>query len=252
MADIRGNRTKTLLEAGKTATAVSGFNTPEIIDFLGQFSFEAVWIDMEHTSVTWEQLANMTRACDLWGMTSLVRVTSNEPSLITRALDVGATGVVVPHVNTKKAAERAVSGAKYGPLGKRGIFSGRQSYGVESYHRKANAETMVVALIEEQEAVGNLKEILTVEGIDVFLIGPGDLSQSMGHVGEPNHPEMLALIDRIIDDIVTAGRVAGAIATVDTVETLHRKGVRFYLTIWKEWLALGATQYLKKVRSLDG
>ena len=252
MVEIRNSGTKTRLETGKTATAVSGFNTPEIIDFLGQFGFDAVWIDMEHTSVTWDQLGNMTRACDLWGMTSLVRVTSNEPSLITRALDVGATGVVVPHVNTKTAAERAVRGAKYGPLGKRGMFSGRQSYGVENYHGKANTETMVVALIEEQEAVGNLKEILTVEGIDVFLIGPGDLSQSMGYLGEPHHPKVKAEINRVVTDIVAAGKVAGALATADTVECLYNKGFRFYLTIWKDWLAQGAIQYMGKIRSLDG
>ena len=250
MAELRNNRVKAKLREGKTATVLSGFNTPEIIDFLGPYGFDAMWIETEHAAITWEQVAHMTRACDLWGMTSLVRVNSNEPWLIIRTLDVGAMGVVVPHVNSKEAAEAAMKSTNYGPTGYRGMYTGRQSYGVKDYHRKANDEVLVVALLEEQEAISNLKEILTVDGIDVFLFGPSDLAQTMGYTGQPNHPEVRAVIDRAIADIVAAGRVAGSLATADTVEGLYGKGVRFFLVHWEAWLVSGAREFLEKANSL--
>ena len=113
-------------------------------------------------------------------MTSVCRVNHNEPWLITRTLDVGATGIVVPHVSTHAEAEQAAQSAKYGPMGYRGMASGRQSYGVTDDYRKANEETLVVVLIEEIKAVGTLHDILTVEQIDVFFVAPSDLAQTMG------------------------------------------------------------------------
>ena len=99
---------------------------------------------------------------------------------MTRTLDVGAPGIVVPHVSTKAAAEQAATSAQYGPIGSRGMAAGRQSYGVTDYYRKANAETLVVVLIEEMEAVHNLQDIVTVDQIDVLFVAPSDLAQTMG------------------------------------------------------------------------
>jgi 4-hydroxy-2-oxoheptanedioate aldolase len=151
----------------------------------------------------------MSRACDLWGMTSVTRVHANEPGLITRALDCGTMGIVVPHVNTRQAAEQAMQSTKYAPLGSRGRFGGRQAFGVPDYVPRANEQTMVVVLIEELEAVQHLAEILTVDPIDVFFVAPADLSQSMGHHVNPPHPEVQAVIDQALAQIMAAGRTAG-------------------------------------------
>ena len=211
-----------------------------------------MWIETEHGAVTWEQVADMSRACDLWGMTPVCRVNSNEAWLITRTLDVGAAGIVVPHVSTMEDAERASKSAKYGPMGYRGMFAGRQSYGVTDYYRKANEETLVVVLIEEMRAVDNLEDILAVENIDVYFMAPSDLSQTMGHTGQPTHPDVLAVVDRCISQIVGAGKVAGALVNDETVEGYIEKGARFLLTNWQPWIARGASQYLAKVANGTG
>ena len=151
----------------------------------------------------------MSRACDLWGITSVCRVNSNEPWLITRTLDVGATGIVVPDVSTGGEAERAARSAKYGPTGYRGMYSGRQSYGVADYHRKANEETLVVVLIEEMEAVNNLHDILTVDNIDVYFLAPSDLAQTMGYTGQMAHPEVVAVVDRCIAQVLARWQSGG-------------------------------------------
>ena len=111
MNGIRPNKAKQKLQQNQVVTTISGLQTSEIIDFLGPLGFDAAWIEGEHGPVTWDQLGDMTRACDLWGMTSITRVTANEPWLITRTLDRGSMGIVVPHVNTREEAERAAQSA---------------------------------------------------------------------------------------------------------------------------------------------
>ena len=249
MADMRQNRVKRVLRAGGCATVLGGPNTPEVIDYMGQFGFDGMWIETEHGPITWEHVTHMTRICDLWGLTSVCRVNSNEPWLITRTLDVGATGIVVPHVNSREDAERAARSAKYGPEGHRGMYAGRQSYGVSDYFRGSNEETLVVALIEETKAVDNLDEILSVDNIDVYFMAPSDLAQTMGHTGQADHPEVLAVIDRCIARITAAGKVAGALVTEDTVEGYVEKGARFFLTSWQPWMSGGARRFLSRAKA---
>ena len=149
-----------------------------------------------------------------------------------RALDRGTMGIVVPHVNTREAAEQAMKSAKFAPIGYRGMFGGRQSFGVPDYVQRANDQTLVVVLIEEIEAVNNLADILTVDNIDVFFVAPADLAQTMGHIGNHTHPDVQATIDRALAQIVAAGRTAGTLATDDNVARYRDAGVRFFLTGW--------------------
>ena len=246
MPTIRPNRAKEKLAAGQAVTTISGLSSSEIIDFMGPLGFDAAWIEGEHGSVTWEQLGDMTRACDLWGMTSITRVTANEPWLITRTLDRGSMGIVVPHVNTKEDAEKAAKSAKYAPLGYRGMFGGRQSYGVGDYFHQANNQTMVIVLMEEDVALKNLDEILGVDDIDVFFVAPSDLAQTMGHIGNPGHPEVQKAIDDAIAKIIAAGRVAGTLVNDENVARYLEQGVRFTMTSWNAWVARGGAAFLEK------
>ncbi|MBI3973565.1 MAG: host specificity protein [Chloroflexi bacterium] len=230
------------LREGKAVAAVSGLHNADMIDYLGQFGLDGVWIECEHGPVSWEQIGDYSRACDLWGMASIVRVNANEPWLITRTLDRGASGIVVPHVSTKAEAERVVVAAKFGPVGLRGMYSGRRSYGVQDYHRRANEETLVVVLVEEMEAIQNLADILTVEHIDVFHVAPQDLAQTMGHAGNPGHPEVQGTIDRALKQIVDAGRVAGTTVTDENRQRYLDAGVQFLTTNWLPWVAKGARE----------
>ena len=252
MTSIRPNNAKEKLKAGGVVTTISGLSSSDIIDFLGPMGFDAAWLETEHGSVTWDQMGDLTRACDLWGVTPVTRVTSNEPWLITRTLDRGSMGIVVPHVNSKEAAERAVQSAKYAPMGYRGMFGGRQSFGVSDYFHRANDQTMVVVLLEEAEALRNLDDILQVDNIDVFFVAPSDLAQTMGHIGNPGHPDVQRAIDESIARIIAAGRVPGTLANDENISDYLAKGVKFVMTSWNAWVARGAGAFLAKVEDAAG
>lgn len=245
---MRENRVKRQLQAGETAIVVSGHHNADMIDFLGQFGFDGVWLEGEHGPVDWDAIGDLSRACDLWGMASVTRVNNNDPGTIMRALDRGTLGIVVPHVNTRAAAEQAMKSAKYAPVGYRGMFGGRQSFGVPDYFQRANDQTLLVVLIEEIEAVANLADILTVDDIDVFFVAPADLAQTMGHIGNHAHPDVQATIDKALAQIVAAGKTAGTLVTDDTVERYRSAGVRFFLTGWTNWVSQGAKGFLQRAR----
>ena len=119
--NIRPNRVKEKLAAGQVATILSGTNDPDLIDQLGTLDVDGIWLEGEHGGVDYADLGNLTRACDLWGMTSVVRVMDNDYATIYRTLDRGAQAIVVPHVNTRREAEAVVEAAKFAPVGKRGM-----------------------------------------------------------------------------------------------------------------------------------
>src|ERR1700687_4968171 len=182
MAEIRQNRAKAKLRAGKPVLAPNlGHNATPDLDALEQLAslglLDMAWVEMEHGPWTWDHLSDISRVCDLWGIASAARVDLNEPAIIGRVLDRGIQGVLVPHVNTRAEAERAIEGAYYPPLGGRGIGSVRQGYGVTDFLKKANDQVFVMVLLEEVAALkNNINDILAVPGIDVFFVGPGDLS----------------------------------------------------------------------------
>ena len=167
--EIRPNRVKEKLANGDLAYVISGLTSADDIDIFGPNGFDGVWLEGEHGAVDASRIGDLTRACDLWGMTSITRVNRNDQALIYRTLDCGSMGICVPHVNTKAEAQNVVDGAKFAPIGHRGMFTSRQGYGVDNYFDVANAQTLVIVLIEDIVAVNNLDEILTVDHIDVFF-----------------------------------------------------------------------------------
>ncbi len=244
---MRENKAKRKLQNGDVVTVVSGHQNADMIDFMGSLGLDGVWFEGEHGSLSWQEIGDMSRACDLWGMTSVTRVNSHEPGLVMRNFDRGSQGVVVPHVSTRDTAERVVQAAKYAPIGQRGMYGGRQAYGATDYFKNANDETLVVILIEEQRALDNLAEILTVDHIDVFFVAPSDLAQTMGHIGNHTHPDVQAAIDKAIAQIVAAGRTPGTLVHDGNVEKYIAAGARFFLTPWTNWVAQGAKAYQETV-----
>tara|TARA_A100001037_G_scaffold306703_1_gene354305 strand:+ start:10134 stop:10880 length:747 start_codon:yes stop_codon:yes gene_type:complete len=244
---MRENKVKKKLQSSESVVVTMGLLTSDIIDFLGTSGVDGFWLECEHGSVTWSQIGDMTRACDLWGNTSITRVNSNEPWLITRTLDQGSMGVVVPHVNSKSAAEKAVQGTKFAPLGERGTFGGRQSYGVNNYQNKANDQSLLIVLLEEIQALENLDEILAVDDIDVFFVAPNDLSQTMGYLGNQEHPDVQNKISETLDKIVRSGRTAGTLVNDENVDKYLDLGVKFLATSWNPWAMQGARNFVQKV-----
>ncbi|MEE2802998.1 MAG: aldolase/citrate lyase family protein [Pseudomonadota bacterium] len=246
--DLRPNRIKRKLMAGEIAVAVSGPTHPDDIDAFGPIGVDGIWLEGEHGGVDAAEIGNLTRACDIWGMTSVARINANDQGLIYRTLDRGAQAVVVPHVNTREEAENVVAGGRFPPIGQRGFFPSRQAYGVPDFYKKANNETLLVILIEDIVAWENLDEILSVEGIDVFFVAPGDFAASMGHILAVDHPEVQAKLDDALSRIIAAGRFAGTLATNDSVEHYAKLGVQFFYTVTQPWLDAGAKDFMTRGR----
>jgi 2-keto-3-deoxy-L-rhamnonate aldolase RhmA len=248
MATIRPNRVKQRLAAGETVISLAGLDTPDQIDLLGPLGLDAVWLEAEHGPVDFGRIPDLTRACDLWGITSIVRVNQLAYGPIYRTLDLGAQGIVVPHVDSADDARRFVEAAKFAPLGRRGLFVSRQGHGVPDYLKLANDHTLLIALIEDIRAVEALDAILAVEHIDVLFVAPSDLAASMGRIGEPGHPEVQATIDATLGRIVAAGRTAGTTLIGNrNAERYAAMGVRFLAATVQPWIAAGLAELRRQV-----
>ena len=243
---IRPNRVKQRLASGQVATILAGTNEPDLIDQLGPLGVDGIWLEGEHGGVDYADLGNLTRACDLWGVTSVVRVMDNDYAIIYRTLDRGAQGIVVPHVNTLAEAAAVVEAAKFAPLGKRGMFTSRQGFGVGDYLKTANDQSLLIVLIEDIVAVKSLDEILKVDHIDVFFVAPSDLATSMGHIGNMAHPDVQRTIDGAIAAIVKAGRTAGTLVSSANVERYTKMGVRCIMTSFFPWIEAGAKDLMDR------
>jgi len=244
--NIRPNRVKEKLAAGKTVYVVCGLNDSDSIDQFGPVGFDGVWLEGEHGPVDFGDIADLTRACDLWGMSSIMRINQNEQAIIYRAFDQGVQGICVPHVNTREEAENVVAGGKFAPIGQRGMFGSRQGYGVDDYFQQANSQTFLMVLIEDIVAVRNLDEVLEVDHIDVFFVAPSDLAASMGHIGDLGNAEVQQTIDDTLARIQQRGRVAGTLTNNDNVEKYAAAGVRFLFTSAAHWIKGGAEEFIRR------
>ncbi len=158
-----------------------------IAEIMAKANYDWLVIDLEHSVINIDMAGDLIRTIDLCGVTSLVRLTSNDSNQIKRVMDAGAHGIVVPMVNTPEEARHAVAATRYGPAGIRGVGLARaQSYGAgfKEYLKWQVDQPVVIVQIEHKDALENLEEILKVPGVDGFIIGPYDLSCSMGIPGQ--------------------------------------------------------------------
>ncbi len=240
-----------LAQGGWTAGAIVPIAAPALIEVLAFAGFDHVLIDAEHGNISVADCETLVRAAEASDITPIVRVPVNAPEEILRHLDTGAQGVLVPQINSREDAERAVRAARYYPLGQRGLAGTRAAdYGLRSslqdYVREANEQLLVWGLIEDIRAVEQLPAILAVEGLDIISIGPADLSQSMGHPGDLQHPEVQAAITTIIEQGVAAGKVVGMnCPNAAAVARERARGVRLVSVAAFNLLAQGAREYLE-------
>lgn len=181
-------RLKSYLRTGKVSIG-SWITTghPAIAEIMAKSGFDWLAIDMEHSAITLYQAFQLTQVISLTGVTTLVRVSKNDHNTIKQVMDMGVDGVIVPMVNTERDAFNAVSAVKYPPEGNRGVGLARaQGYGLEfeKYRSRVNKDSIVVVQIEHIEAIENLEKILSVKGVDASIVGPYDLSASLGYPGE--------------------------------------------------------------------
>lgn len=174
-----------------------------VIEILSTAGFDWLTIDMEHSPISIETIMNLIGHIQGNGMQALVRVSKNEEVAIKRVLDAGADGIIVPMIRNKEEAIQAVNYVKYPPLGKRGVGLNRaQKYGTafDTYQEWVKNNAVVIAQIEHIDAVNNLEDIFSVPGIDGIIVGPYDLSASMGYPGEYEREDVKKALERI--DIV--------------------------------------------------
>ncbi|MDD5421871.1 MAG: aldolase/citrate lyase family protein [Candidatus Omnitrophota bacterium] len=208
MIDLKARLKANKLTIGSWITLAS----PAIPEIMARCGFDWLTVDMEHSAITIEIAQDLIRIIGLSGVVPLVRVGKNDPNLIKRVMDAGAHGVIVPMVNSPEDAERAVSAVKYPPVGKRGVGLARaQGYGLEfgKYKNWVNKKSVVVVQVEHIDAVESLEGILATPGVDAFIVGPYDLSASLGRPGEFEHPDVKAALKEVISVSKRMNKCAG-------------------------------------------
>ena len=190
---------------------------PAIAEIFANAGFDWIVVDLEHSTISLEQAGELIRVIDLLNVAPLVRLTSNDSNQIKRVMDAGAHGIIVPMVNSAEDASKAVAATRNAPDGIRGVGLARaQGYGPRfgEYLGWQKAGPVVIVQIEHIDAVTDLKNILAVQGVDGLIIGPYDLSCSMGIPGEFDRPEF----QNIVNEILAIGSSLNCPAGIHIVE----------------------------------
>ena len=177
-------------------------------------SVDFVWIDLEHNAITVEAMLAHLIAARAGGCASIVRIPNNDVAWIKRVLDSGAEGIILPRAYTAKEVADFVSACRYPPMGTRGFGPRRpMQYGrleQQAYLKQANRDLFVVSQVETKELVAELDDVLKLEGLDSLVLGPQDLSGSMGRLGETTHPDVVATMKTIAAKAKAAGKFIGS------------------------------------------
>jgi 4-hydroxy-2-oxoheptanedioate aldolase len=250
---MKKNQMKAKLLADEPALGCSIMvPSPQMVEMVGHAGFDWVLIDQEHGTIDLETAELMIMAAEASGITPIVRPRTNQKEDISRVMDRGAVGVQVPHVNNAVDARQVVSAVKFGPGDNRGVAAGTRpdSYGLsksmDEFMKHSNEQTLVCVQLEHAVAIENVDEILKVEGVDVFFIGPSDLSQSMGYPGNPKAEPVKNAIERTLLKITSAGKIAGMPASVGNRDAILNSGVRYTYTHLPKLVGAAASEFLKK------
>lgn len=252
---MKRNRMKEKLRAGEPVFGVSVMiPSPQVVEMIAAAGFDWVLLDCEHGTLTIESVELMAIAAEASGITAIARPVSRSPEHILQVLDRGVMGVQVPHVNTAEEAREVIAAVKYHPLGRRGLAAGTRAAVYDAhgtladYVKAANEATLIAIQLEDRAAIDNIDELLKVDGIDVFFIGPSDLSQSMGYPGNPKAPPVAQAIETSFAKMRAAGRTPGTPATAENVREALERGVRYIYTHLPRLLSSGARTYFENAR----
>jgi 4-hydroxy-2-oxoheptanedioate aldolase len=255
---MRTNKTKARLLSGRPAYGVSVMiPSPQVVEMLGRLGYDWVLIDCEHGTISLESVELMVIAAEASDIVPIVRPRSKDAVDILNVMDRGAMGVQVPHVNTAADAQAVVKAVKYHPMGTRGLAAGSRpaNYGfglaMTDYIQQANHETLVCVQLEEAQALENIDEIVQVEGVDVFFVGPSDLSQSLGYPGQINAPEVISAIDNAFEKIVRAGKVPGSAGSTESILNYLDHGCLYVYTHLQKLLASGTDEFMAAIKYAD-
>ena len=232
---MRINSVKQALAAGRVQLGC-GFGqlrSQDVARILADAGFQWAFIDTEHGGFDLETVQDLCRISVLVGLSPIVRVAELHYSLVTRALDAGAQGIIFPRVESPDLLAKAISWMKYPPLGVRGfgltaLQVDHEKVTIPQIIEHMNANTMVVMQIETKRAVDAREELLSVPGIDAVMVGPADLSVSLGVGGEFQHPLMVEAMEKIRDSCVAHGVAPGTqTRSIPQAKFWREHGMRF-------------------------
>jgi len=246
------------LAAGETVLcmAIRISRLPHIVHIAHAAGFDAIYVDMEHSLISMEDASQLCLAAWGIGLAPLVRVPSHDPRFIGRMLEGGAVGIIAPHVDTPAEAAGIVAASCFPPLGRRalagaGIVTGYGAVAPAEAARRLNNRTLVVVMLESEQAIANADAIAAVAGVDMLFIGAGDLMHDLGISGNPEHPKIVAAFERAAAASRRHGialGVAGIKGESPLMGQLHRLGARFLSTRNDE--ALLAKSALDEIKSM--
>lgn len=210
-------------------------SSPLLTEITGLAGFDWLLLDGEHA--TNDVLTFVPQLMALKDSVSapVVRPAWNDQVLIKRLLDIGFYNFLIPYIETAEQAKAAVSYTRYPPEGVRGVSVSHRSnaFGsIKDYFEKINQNICVMVQIETQQSVDNVEEIASVDGVDGIFVGPSDLSASLGHFGNPKHPEVQAAIKRVFDVAKAKGKASGILAPVEA-------DARQYMEMGATFVAVG-------------
>ena len=211
---------------------ISRVTDPWLTEVVGRLGFDAIWLDMEHRPLGYDILNPISLACRATGIDLIVRILKTGYSTPMRVLESGANGSMVPHCRSVEEARQWVEWTRFAPLGRRG-FDGAGAdadYALADpleHLAHANRETLLILQVEDWEAVECVEKIAAVEGVDLLLIGPADLTLSYGVPMQFEHPEVQKAIDRVVSAVAKAGKWWGiATATPQAAQRALDRGAR--------------------------
>ncbi len=242
------------LKSGKTAVGTSA-TVGSPVDFLADAGYDFLLFDTQHSPVRIKELLPQVHATKGKKASPVVRVGQNEQDQICYALDIGAKGIIVPMVNTKKEAEAMVDWCKYPPLGKRSSAGPRGEWGEYGNYREymdaVNEELVIVPMIETMESLGNMEDILSVPGVDVLLVGPSDLSINLGIPLDYLNPLYQNTLDKIASACEAAGVIPGMyfIPGGQDPNDFVDRGFKFFTLPWTGWATAGVKDGLTGIKN---
>jgi len=213
-------------------TWINAIRTPYLSQIFANAGFDFIYIDMEHGNFNMETVADMCSHALFADIIPIVRPASKEPSMMTRPLDNGAMGLLIPHVDSKEEAEKVIQAVKYPPIGNRGfsrqgIHTNFIKMSGKDFTTWANSNQIIIIQIESQSGIDEIDNILSVEGINGAVVGRGDLSQSIGLTGQTEHPEVIKRVEMVIDACIRHSVYPGLLVNdIQSAKQWINKGIK--------------------------
>jgi 2-keto-3-deoxy-L-rhamnonate aldolase RhmA len=189
-------------------------HNPAFVEIAGRIGFHIIWIEMEHAHITFAQAADLCRVAAGVGLATMIRIPDARRENVLRAAECGPDIIDLPMANSVETLQELVKHARYSPEGERGFFGASRAFGyglggdVVELRRSINEDLCLMGQIETGEAVDQVEALCDVPGVNAFLLGPGDLSASLGVVGQTSHPIVREAMNKVIPVIKRSGKMA--------------------------------------------